>query len=292
MKFLVTHTDLDGIGAEIVMRYRYREEELIVIRSEAYEVDDKINEILDDIQSGDDLFIVDCAPSPQLMETLNQTKFNKHLLDHHIPKFNYLDYDWAIIKPYGKECGASMLCKYLNISFKYLIDFVELVRRYDTWEFTEYSGDIDPPDLNKLFVIMGKDDFVKHCLKQFSLGESPLNQIANEIIKYKNIEINNYINIKLNKTYLTNVKGISAGIVMAESYKSELGDAICKTFRVPMAVIIGTEGVSLRSDGTVDVSEIATIFGGGGRTCTAGFKIPKDVKSTYINKLIGKGSDQ
>lgn len=291
MKFVITHTDLDGISAEILMRYKFKKEELVIIESEAYEVDDKVNEILDDICINDELFIVDCSPTVDIMETLNQTKFEKHLIDHHKPKYSCIKYDWANIKPYGNECGASMLCKHLGITCKFVTDFIELVRRYDTWEFAQNKDDNEPSDLNKLFFVMGKKNFIEHCLHQFTIGESPLNQTAMEIVKYKNIEIENYISNKLDRTFLTNIEGISAGVIMAESYKSELGNAICKTFRVPVAVVIGTEGVSLRSDGTVDVSKIAKKFGGGGRTCTAGFKIPNDIKNQYINKILGKEID-
>ncbi len=61
-------------------------------------------------------------------------------------------------------------------------------------------------------------------------------------------------------------------------FRSQLGHLLAER-KPPMSIIWwrGKEriGISLRSDGTIDVSEIAKKYGGGGHASAAGFTIPK-----------------
>lgn len=75
----------------------------------------------------------------------------------------------------------------------------------------------------------------------------------------------------------------------ARPFNSEIGNALCK-IKPPLAMVWQEKknniSVSLRSDGTVDVSKIAARFGGGGHKAAAGFSLPRDTKKpwTYIDK--------
>jgi len=74
-----------------------------------------------------------------------------------------------------------------------------------------------------------------------------------------------------------NFEGFTAYAVNSRAFHSEIGRRLAEKFP-PIAIIWGEENdgrihVSLRSDGTVDVSEIVVKFGGGGHKKAAGFYV-------------------
>lgn len=305
MNYIITHTDLDGAGAAILSKLLWCEDEVSIVFSEAFEVDKYVEEILKEITSDDFLYIVDCAPSPDMMLRLNQVDFKRVLLDHHSPKFEVENYPWAYVFPDGVDSGTSLFYKYFQSSVSGKVtgfdsvsliepfdigvtyDFVELVRKYDTWEWVKDS-EIKARDLNQLFFVMGMNAFVEHCVICLQNGEDPLNDFAKQLIYYKDLEIQRYIKAKLEKVQYMNIDGIKFGIVLAESYKSQLANEIMNTCGVNAAAIVGNDGVSLRSKGDIDVSVIAKKYGGGGRLNTAGFRIDEDIKQRYISRVFGQ----
>ena len=305
MNYIITHTDLDGVGAAVLGKLLWDSDDVTIIYSEAFEVDMHVEDILKEMTLRDFLYIVDCAPSADMMDRLEEEPFMKVLLDHHVAKFDVSKYPWAYVYPESGDSGTSLFYKYLqsptsgkitgfdsaaliepfDVSVTY--DFVELVRKYDTWEWAK-TNDFKARDLNQLFFVMGASDFVEHCVMCLQSGEAPLNDFAKQLIYYKDLEIQRYIKNKLEKVEYMNIDGIKFGVVMAESYKSQLADAIMNNCGVSGAAIIGSEGVSLRSKGNVDVSVIAQKFGGGGRLNTAGFGIDKEVRRRYISRIFGQ----
>ncbi len=99
--------------------------------------------------------------------------------------------------------------------------------------------------------------------------------LGDTIVKYQNRAIDRIIreNAKLVKFEGYEIYAINANHLLA----SQIG-AILYNKKPSMAVIWGEDkdsvSVSLRSDGTVDVSKIAEKFGGGGHKMSAGFRLP------------------
>lgn len=288
MIYLVTHTDLDGIGPEVIMGTILPKDEFKVFPAEAYEVNEKVDEVINLAKEGDNLYIVDCAPSADMMDILNQLPFEKHLFDHHSPKFDTSKYSWACVDAEGRESGTSLFANYLNYEYK---EFVDLIRRWDTWEWTKTEDDLEPKRLNMLLQILGREKFVEHCCDALNQGKPVLDEIARSLIYYKEKEIERYIELKVKQGSLINIDNIPCAYVMCESYKSEVATALMKEFNVSMSAVIGTEGVSLRSVGDINVGEIAKKFGGGGRMNTAGFRISPADKYEYINKIFNFGNN-
>jgi oligoribonuclease NrnB/cAMP/cGMP phosphodiesterase (DHH superfamily) len=71
----------------------------------------------------------------------------------------------------------------------------------------------------------------------------------------------------------------------AKPFASEVGHALCK-LKPPIGIIWHEKRdvitVSLRSDGSVDVAELAARFGGGGHKAAAGFSLPLHAKKPWM----------
>mgnify|MGYP001612574962 FL=1 len=94
------------------------------------------------------------------------------------------------------------------------------------------------------------------------------------LLKYKDRTVERLISMNAKEV---NFEGFKAYAVNLRAFHSEIGMRLVEKFP-PVSVIWGEESdgrihISLRSDGTVDVSDIAAKFGGGGHKKAAGFYV-------------------
>lgn len=84
------------------------------------------------------------------------------------------------------------------------------------------------------------------------------------------------------------IEGLRAGAINTELYHSETATILAERYGVGMAWRVRPHGtyVSLRSDGSVDVAELAGHYGGGGHARSAGFMVvsPNDLPFEIITK--------
>lgn len=83
-------------------------------------------------------------------------------------------------------------------------------------------------------------------------------------------------------------EGYKTQIVRSDDYTSEVGHTLCR--RLPPIGLIwakknGNIAVSLRGDGTVDVSQLAKKYGGGGHKNAAGFVLKNEEELGSVFKL-------
>ena len=297
MRVLITHTDLDGIGCKILSKYTGTEKDWgKVVTTEAYAVDKTIEELFKTEKNITSLTITDCCPSSEMIESFKSRFGAKlYILDHHFAKFNLdkikrEECCTAIhIDETGKESGTSLFARFHILPSEQnltMMRFIELVRRYDTWQWKEL-GDIEAKELNQLFYILGEEDFVKYVTEKIDKGEELFDSFAKKILKIKNREIEKYVLKKLEEVIIDTIDNKKVGIVFAEENISELGNKICELKEVDYAAIITGDTVSLRSIGNMDVGKIAIKHGGGGRLNTAGFPIHKGTKNRYIDEVLG-----
>ncbi|MEK7138584.1 MAG: DHHA1 domain-containing protein [Patescibacteria group bacterium] len=99
-------------------------------------------------------------------------------------------------------------------------------------------------------------------------------KIGSLLLKYQDKIIERIIS---NHAQLVNFCGHKVYAVNSPVFNSQIGNELCK--KLPPVGIVwvqyggGGVGVSLRSDGTVDVSKLAARFGGGGHKKAAGFHL-------------------
>lgn len=205
---VVTHTDLDGAGAPVVLRAVFSEYEIVPIYCSYHNIEDKLGELLDFVSSNLDhyemIFITDISfrqesKLDKKISELNEKVRNYRnfcwfitLLDHHATAAWLNKYLWAYVSEIGlkgrKECGTAKLFNYLFRTVKHLpqdeklqrfynngLDmFVNLVNEWDTWAWVKEHPEDDPntlaSDLNKVFSFYGRHLFVEEFSKRIATG--------------------------------------------------------------------------------------------------------------------------
>ena len=256
---------------------------------------------LEHIDDYDYMYITDLSVTEYVAEKIqkvNDSNYTKVLLfDHHKTAEWLNKYPWACvcvettesdnITPY-KYCGALLFSRFLsfysNIRNEDLDYYIDLVRMYDTWEWkTKYNLNL-PNDLNSLYYIKGKSEFISSVLtsiRDHELLFSPLDQKLLDIENNKKLD---YISKKNSDIIKINIDGYKVGVVFAEQYISELGNRLCELNpELDFVAMINQRSISYRSiKEDIDVSEFAKKYGGGGHKASSG----NPLKTSQVRNLI------
>lgn len=306
---LFSHIDLDGYGCNIVLKntvgkvVQINDEDITNVNY------DKINEVVSDfIQNKkyndyDIVFITDISVNEEVAEMINSVNNNSKsvkflLFDHHQTALFLNKYDWAIVKiedENGKVCGTSLFYDYIINSLipdNYVIgtqldDFVEKVRRYDTWEwYTKYNDSV-AKELNDLFYLIGKDRFIEAFSNPSENSVKWILRDYSMIIELNKEKIDKYIKKKNNQIIEKEINGLKVGVVFAEQYISELGNRLSEMNpQYDLIAIISDGTISYRTvkEG-VDCGKLAELFGGGGHIKASGSRIREVDKMAYLDLL-------
>ena len=193
-------------------------------------------------------------------------------IDHHISNQKSFD----LIKDGLFEInhsGAVLAWKYFHSKIKVprLLTYVEDM---DLWKFKisgskEIIAYLDTVDFD-----FKKWNEVVKGVENKLLYKEYLNK-GSVILKYQDRLIESTIT---NHAILVNFFGYKTYVVNSPAFNSQIANALCKKLP-PMGIVWAQEAdgsihVSLRSDGTVDVSKLASKFnGGGGHKKSAGFSV-------------------
>lgn len=302
---IITHTDLDGIGAAVVGKVVFNKQEVDTKFCGYHNVN---NEVLNALRYGNysHVFITDISVTKETAEIIEKNYKDKvHLLDHHA-NLEYLNnYDWATVDPgveraQGNDCGTSLFYKFLLETCKFkpneaLVQFVEKVRRYDTWDWSNFLDDQDAKKLNDYFGIVGFYDFMNEFVQKILNNNTELfNNFTNKLLKYEQRKIDFVLKSK-DKTLITKkIDNHNVGFVFCDSYQSEIGNRLIKLHPELDGVILismGTGKLSIRSadDREFDCDIIAKRwFNGGGHRCSAGATIPEEMIKKIQDMLFNK----
>lgn len=199
-----------------------------------------------------------------------------------------------------KLCGTSLIYNNLQyilkdnldkskLSLSFIEDLVELVRLWDTWDWTLTNNKI-PRNLNSLVNLCKDvmyDRFLTQCKKSLTGNLDESNSIFFEFTNEDKLllhidEINRtkYLESKLKSVEIIEVNiDIKYGVVYADRYISELGKYINDNLDISLLQIISDNTISLRTNkDNIDVSLIAKHMGGGGHTKAAGYPINRETK--------------
>ncbi len=243
------------------------------------------------------------------------------ILDHHKSALNDLG---KVDRKNGmclfdlKESGASMSWYYFNDSLNddALPLFVKYVKDRDIWEW-KYRGESEAMyyglcDIHKKY----KNEFEEYCKyieddskldDLIKIGKNVMDNIKNEIeIKASEAKIGNlYLERNYKVCYMSMIDSKLPVSEMSEYLYTKNNVDIVMTWFQPrnfdnlyttvMSTIFNNEYcVSMRSNKKdVDLSQIATHFGGGGHASAAGFRLKKNpetlFKKSNRNEYIGIG---
>ena len=303
MYLLITHNDLDGVGCGVVAKTML-DEPLDIIYSSNDDVDDNIINAIGKIDLYKKILITDLSPRKEETIDLMQLHTRKiKLLDHHKTALDLNAHSFANVQIYIDDhmtCGTELLYLYLsdlilnkykdnpmmfvNYSERRLRFFVELVRKYDTWEWKTETLEPDKSFskmLNDLLGLITKDEFTESMYDSIMNDRTFFPKRYLNLLEQEEVVRNKYLDNKLKNVTIKEWEGYTVGFIIAEKYTSELGSLICSKLDVDIAVMITENSVSLRSI-DVDVSAIAKERGGGGHYCASGFPINKNKLFKYL----------
>lgn len=318
---LFTHTDLDGYGCKLLADIAFGDSNVDAEFCGYANINYKIKKFLSSEKCNEYafMFITDISVDEEVAELINKhnelfcndlSKLYIHLVDHH-PTSEWLGskYDWAEISTVigdDKVCGTSLFYDLLieydllsernpDFNTHILKEFVELVRRYDTWEWKEKYNDFLARDLNELFKIYGEDRFINNFKTKIVYGNdlfSSTDEYLLEIEQEKVIKYIDRLERKL-KVYevVFNGKYHKFGVVFADDHISILGNTLCERNKSLdfVMIISGMSTISFRTiRDDIDLGkDIASLFGGGGHPKTAGAQISNEFRKKIINNILG-----
>lgn len=304
-----THTDLDGIGPVVLLKTLLEAE--VDYETHGYgTIDGAVNAYVKDrlYVDYDMTFITDISIRENFAIDAIKCMVNRGhkvvLLDHHLTAEPLNKYPWAKVITEKPNCGTSLTLNYIKENFKEVNNmfdlailrnaelFADLVSKWDTWLWVE-SNDNRPKLLNDLFYIYGKDVFLEKMVNKILCESSLFSDEDLLVLDIRQKQINRYIETKAKQLMIVEhaYEELTAGMVFAEEYFSELGHELLNEFDeidYIMMIDIGAQKVSLRAreEDDIDVEVIAKFYGGGGHKKAAGFRFEHDIYDTWIRNVL------
>jgi uncharacterized protein len=296
---LFTDSDLDGLGCGLIAKIAFKDE-VDVSYCSYRNLNQRVTGFLYNPENNDaSIYITDLSVNEEVEKKLEE-RFKKgkpvQMVDHHVTALHFNDYEWGFVQTEyesGKKTSATslfyefLLDKKLIEPNKALEQFIELVRQYDTWEWDE-NDNIAAKRLNDLFFIIGIEQFEKDMLSRIQENSESfsLNETENMILDMEEKKIERYINMKNRQMLQAFIDEYCVGIVHAENYHSELGNALGK--KNPHLDLIAILNVGNKKMGFrtiydhVDVSAFAKKFGGGGHPKASGCSLTEDTFKKFV----------
>lgn len=299
---LFTHNDLDGVSCGILAKYAFPNNVDVhyhSVNSLDFHVEKYINEF-GDKKTDQQIYITDLSVNKE-----NENKLNKYasnggkikLIDHHKTALHFNEYNWGLVKveeSEGKLASAtslfySFLVEHHMITPTAALDeFVELVRQYDTWEW-EKNKNINAKRLNDLLYMQSIEEFEEKMLDRVKHSDHfSFDDFEEKILDIEEKKTDRYIRRKRRELVQTFIGELCVGIVHAESYHSELGNALGKEYPHLDCIAIlnmGSKKIGFRTiHDCIDVSDLASKYGGGGHAKAAGCQIAKEAYKEFVEK--------
>lgn len=307
MKILLfTHeSDIDGMGSIILSKIAFSE--VTYELCETYTLQEKLNNyvVSQKIYAYDYVFITDIwLEEPMLTKIYNDQKLKNKiwLFDHHESAikegFNKYNFTKIVGKNnLGKTCGTSLFYEYL-VKQKFLkpskviAKFVELTRRYDTWEWKNKYDDEEAHELSLLFDCLGVEDYLKIILSKLQSDSIfTFNEVEKMLIAKEKRQILNACQKFETQIIYRFWHGLKIGVVFINyAIRNDLAEylrKIKKDIDIIMEISLENGTISFRSikDG-IEVISLAETLGGKGHKFVAGAPISLLTQEKIIDMLL------
>lgn len=298
---LFSHNDLDGVGCGIVAKLAFGDQ-ISVRYLPVGALDNQVVYYLEKERAEGSkenaLFITDLsvneANEKDIEEFVHQGG-KVTLIDHHKTATHLNQYEWGHVTVQYENgrlsCATSLLYDYLikqnQLERTHALDeFVELVRQYDTWEW-DANNNMKAKQLNDLFFLTSIDEFEERMINRLlTSSHFQFSEFEEKLLTIEKDKMERYIKRKNREIVQVYLEPYYAGIVHAESYHSELGNALGKEHEHLDYIAIlnlGSRKISFRTvHDRVDVAAIASEFGGGGHAKASGSQLTEKVFETYV----------
>lgn len=296
---LLSHNDLDGVGCGILAKLAFGGDVKVRYNSISG-LNREVEWFFENEDKNTFLFITDLSVNEKNEQRINafyEDGGKVQLIDHHKTALHYNDYPWGHVVVENEEgnltSATSLLYHYL-LSHQLLEEsaaisqFVELVRQYDTWEW-EKNDNQDAQRLNALFFLVSIDEFEEKMITRLQTSEQfHFDEFEKKILDMEENKIDRYIRRKRRELVQTELNGLFAGVVYAESYHSELGNELGKEYPHLdyIAILnIGGKRMGFRTiHDHVDVSEVAGQYGGGGHAKASGCSLTEEAYKSFVTE--------
>lgn len=314
---LISHNDLDGFGAPLLLKALqpelFNNVNFDLTTCSAGRLDQELERFFrqPDIQKYTDIYIMDMTPDSEYSFQQLERHFANHWLifDHH-------ESEEALRKEYAANCitpsnpeinpsAVSLVWDWVSKQVNFtnvpstrqqeLQEIVELIRAYDTWDWQNdpnMSNDERKAadELNQLFwfyPLSQSESFVENV---YQAGWKQYHDQNTLLINTLNGRRQRYLDKHLKNVVEFDVDGHSFGVVYASDFKSEIAHALLQRHDVEAALVIDARSVSLRSNGKLDVAEFAEkYFNGGGHADSAGGVLPvnpiEEAENTVVEAI-------
>lgn len=310
MKVLIfTHkSDIDGMGGAVLANLAFSKVDYVLC--ETFNIQDEIKKYYETgkIYDYDMVYVTDLwLEEPTLSMVANDVKLKGKfkLFDHHESAvsegFNKYDFTTIRIKDdKGKCSGTSLFYEYLVkeglIENTNAIDeYVELTRRYDTWEWKNIYSDEKAHELSILFDAVGCSSFIKLMISKLKNihGKFNFNETEKMLIDSKKTQVKSKLESYLEKIEIRDVLGHKAGIVFIDyEYRNDLAEYLREiNYDIDLVIEIAFDYGTIsyrRIKDDFEVIKIAEYFGGKGHLYAASSPIYSDTKDEIINILLKK----
>jgi uncharacterized protein len=299
---LFTDIDLDGLGCGLIAKIAFGDQADVSYCSYR-NLNQRVEAFIENPEHGDDeVYITDLAVNDKVEQKLvHRFIKGKHvqMIDHHVTAMHFNDYPWGFVKPEydsgKKTCATSLFYDYLREKDvikenKALEEFIDLVRQYDTWEWDE-NNNFHAKRLNDLFYILNREKFEEEMLKRLTEDKSAfsLTDTENMILDIEEQKINRYIHSKSRQLVQTFVDDFCVGIIHAEQYLSELGNALNTLYpHLDMIALMNMSGKKMgfrTIHDEINVAEYAKTFGGGGHPKASGCEMTAEAFEKFVEKV-------
>lgn len=309
MKVLIfTHkSDIDGMGGAVLANLAFDEVDYVLC--ETFNLQDEIKKYYETgkIYDYDMVYVTDLwLEEPTLSMIANDPKLKDkfRVFDHHESAVNegFNKYDFTTIRikdDKGKCFGTSLFYEYLVkeglIENSNAIDeYVELTRRYDTWEWKNIYDDEKAHELSILFDAVGCDGFIKLMINKLNNNLSDkfeFDELERMLINNKKDQVKFKLESYLQKIEIRDVLGHKAGIVFIDyEYRNDLAEYLRNiNYDIDLVIEIAMDYGTIsyrRIKENFKVREIAEYFGGKGHDYAASSPIYSDSKDAIINMLL------
>lgn len=313
-----SHNDLDGVGCGIVALMAHPTADIEYCAY--HDINEKVKSFIvtKDYEMYDRIYITDISVNEEVAELIEEhCPTRVRLLDHHGTATWLQDkYLWAWVQEKRHDgsinSGTNLLFEALTEQGHFqgkryqdaLTIFVEMVRRYDSWEWKNVYNDQNPMQLNNLFFLVGISKFVNryvdrfNTLNLFTVVEGFWVEMFDEtdiaVLTIDNKKKEAYIKQKEKQMIKANLIGYDVGLVFAEQYISELGNELSERNQDLEFIVIvdmGGKKVSLRTiHEHINLGkDVASFFGGGGHPKASGFQFNEDVLKLSYKFITGNG---
>lgn len=304
---IFTHkSDIDGMGGAVLANLAFDKVDYVLC--ETFSLQQEIKKFYDNgkIYDYDMVYVTDLWLEEPMLSTIaddEKLKGKFLLFDHHESaiKEGYDKYDFTNVKITNEKgicSGTSLFYEYLmQENFikenKCVSDFVELTRRYDTWEWKNIYNDETAHELTLLFDAIGCDGYIKLMIDKLKANNKSFSfsELEQMLIDNKKNQTLSKLEDYYKKMLVRDVLEYKAGIIFIDyEYRNDLAEYIRgKNTDLDLVIMPAFDYGTIsyrRIKENFKVREIAEYFGGKGHDYAASSPIYSNQKEDILSVLL------